>query len=902
MRRFLLRLASLFRGRQAERELSREIEAHLALLQEDFERTGLSPEEARLAAKRAYGGVEQAKELHRAERSFVWVEQLFKDVRYGWINLLRNPGFTLVAVTALALGIGVNATIFGIYNAVALKQLPVADPDHVVRLERWFEHNFLGDIQYNFAYPEYQYLRDHNSVFSGLAAASFEVRALASIAGEAVGEHLSGHAVSANYFADLGVPVHIGRTFLPDEDRSPGADAVVVLSDEFWQRKFQGDPNVLGRTIKLNGLAYTVIGVAPEKFTGTDILPTRCDFWAPLSTIDRLDPAFGPIQQWRDATSRPQFELLARLKGGVSREQAQAETGLLMHQFLSGYRERERTKTITLQRTAYFGNTEDLRFRAAAAGVLMVVSLVLLAACANVANMLLARGAARQREIGVRMALGASRSRVVRQLLTESVLLSLLGGAVGILVSAWANKLLWRSLSGIFQGFRDLRIDLDVSPDTHVFFYGLTLALATGIVFGLAPALQFTRPDLNTAIKQEGAAFGARLSGSRLRGLLLGAQVAVSVLLLMTGGFLISHLTNSGRADPGFTTRDAYFLTTGAAPAKAQATNRSLRERLEALPEVSNVAMGTPPLIGTFSPWMKAGKAERQALASYASDAYLDTMGIPILLGRGFTRQEADRGAPVAVISESTARRFWPAENPLGRHFSLDLEFRNRFTDFEVVGVAKDIRFFNITRLDPLHVYLPADGSQAISTGALVFHLRGDRDKALAAVQSAVDSLDRSLLPGMTIFNIEEGPLAVQRRIMQLTETFAGVLTLLSLTLAGVGIYGVMSFLVSHRTREIGIRIALGATSRIVLSSVMLQGLRPVFVGTLVGFGASIAVDSLVRAAVEIPGSTNLFSSTFGDPAVYTELAFVLAIAVLASVVPVRRALRVDPMVALRYE
>ena len=901
MRRFFLRLASLFRGRKAERELAREIEAHLALLQEDFERQGMPPEEARLAAKRAYGGIEQAKELHRAERSFVWVEQLFKDVRYGWINLLRNPGFTLVAVTALALGIGVNATIFGIYNAVALKQLPVADPDHVVRLERWFEHNFLGDIQYNFAYPEYQYLRDHNSVFSGLAAASFEMPVLASLAGEAVGEHLSGHAVSANYFADLGVPAHIGRTFLPDEDRSPGADAVVVLSDEFWQRKFQGDPDVLGRTIKLNGLAYTVIGIAPEKFTGTDILPTRCDFWAPLSMIDQLEPAFGPIEQWRDATSRPQFELLARLKHGVSREQAQAETGLLIHQFLSGYRESERTKTITLQRTAYFGNTEDLRFRAAAAGLLMVVSLVLLAACANVANMLLARGAARRREIGVRMALGASRARVVRQLLTESVLLSLLGGAVGIVLSTWASKLLRSSLSGIFQGFRDLRIDVDLSPDTHVFFYGLTLALAAGIVFGLAPALQFTRPDLNRAIKQEGAGLGARLSRSRLRGLLLGAQVAVSVLLLMTGGFLISHLTNSGRADPGFKTRDAYFLTTGAAPAKAQATTRSLRERLEALPEVSNVAMGTPPLIGTFSPWMKAGKAERQTLASYASDAYLDTMGIPILLGRGFTRQEADRGTPVAVISESTARRFWPAENPLGRHFSLDLEFRNRFTDFEVVGVAKDVRFFNIARLDPLHVYLPA-GSQAISTGALVFHLRGDRDKALAAVQSAVESLDRSLLPGMTIFNIEEGPLAAQRSLMQVTETFAGVLTLLSLALAGVGIYGVMSFLVSHRTREIGIRIALGATSRIVLSSVMLQGLRPVIVGTLVGFGASIAADSLVRAAVEIPGSANLFSATFGDPAVYAELAFVLAIAVLASVVPARRALRVDPMVALRYE
>jgi macrolide transport system ATP-binding/permease protein len=901
MRRFLSRLVNLFRGGRAESELAREIEAHLALLQEDFERRGLTPEDARLAAKREYGGVEQAKELHRSERSFVWIEQFFKDIRYGWGNLLRNPGFTLVAVIALALGIGVNATIFGIYNTVALKQLPVGDPDHVVRLERWFEHNWLGNNQYNFAYPEYRHLQDHNSVFSGLVASSFGVPALASFAGEEVGEHLGGNAVSANYFTDLGVPAHIGRTFAADEDRTPGANTVMVLSDELWQRKFRGDPSVLGQTIKLNGLAYAVIGVAPEKFTGTDILPIRCDFWVPLSMIDELEPGFGSLEQWHEATSQPQFEVLARLKSGVSRAKAQAETNVLVAEFLSGYRETERTKTIALQRTAYFGNTEDIRFKAAVAGVLLVVSLVLLAACANVANMLLARGAARQREIGVRLALGASRGRIIRQLLTESVLLSLLGGAVGVLLSAWASKLLWTSVVGAFQGFHGVRTDIDVGPDAHVFLYGLVLSLATGIVFGLAPALQFTRPDLNSAIKQEGSALGARLSRSKLRGLLLGAQVAVSVLLLMASGDLISHLVNSGSADPGFQIRDAYFLTTNGDPAKALATNRILRTRLEALPELSGVATGGMPLMGTFSPLMKAEKLELQTLASYASDGYLDTMGIAMLRGRSFTRQETDQGAPVAVISESTAKRFWSQENPIGKHFSLDLTFRGKYTDFEVVGIAKDIRSANIARLDPSHVYLPADGSLPWSIGALVFRVRGDRNKAMAAVESVVASVDRNLLPDMTISNIEEGPLAMQRNLMQVTETFAGVLTLLSLTLAGVGIYGVMSFLVSHRIREIGIRIALGATSRKVLQSVMLQGLRPVIVGTLLGFGAALAVDSVVRAEVEIPGASSPFSM-FGEPALYAELAFVLAIALLASAVPAKRALRVDPMVALRYE
>jgi putative ABC transport system permease protein len=255
----------------------------------------------------------------------------------------------------------------------------------------------------------------------------------------------------------------------------------------------------------------------------------------------------------------------------------------------------------------------------------------------------------------------------------------------------------------------------------------------------------------------------------------------------------------------------------------------------------------------------------------------------------------------VAVISESTAKRFWPEENPIGQHFSLDLTFRHMYTDFEVVGIAKDIRSANIARLDPSHVYLPADGALPWSIGTLVFRVRGDRDKAMAAVQTVVESVDRDLLPGMTISNIEEGPLAMQRNLMKVTETFAGVLTLLSLTLAGVGIYGVMSFLVSHRIREIGIRIALGATSRKVLQSVMLQGLRPVIVGTLLGFGAALAVDSVVRAEVEIPGASSLFSM-FGEPALYAELAFVLVIALLASAVPAKRALRVDPMVALRYE
>jgi len=879
--------------------MTREIESHLALLQDDFERQGMSPEDARRAARSAYGGVEQTKELHREARSFVWIEQFFKDLRYAWSNLLRNPGFTLVAVGALALGIGVNATIFGIYNAVALKPLPVADPSSVMRVKRIVGQDAYA-YRYNFAYTEYEYLRDHNSVFSGLTAASPAIPVLASI-GSRAPEHLNGYAVSANYFADLGVNARIGRTFLPDEDRSPGANPVVVLSYRFWQGKLQGDPNAIGQTIRLNGLPYTIVGVAPQGFTGTDTVPTESGFWAPLSMLDQLQPEFGPAsdstwrEQFRDS-SHPGFQIMARLKEGVSREKAQAETDLLIHQYLTGYREGQPTLSVTLQRTSYFSSAGDFWVKAFAVAMLMVVSLVLVVACANVANMLLARGVARKREIGIRLALGASRGRVVRQLLTESILLSLLGGAAGILLSAAASRLLWASLVTVVPSFRQFLVELDVSPDAHVLLYGLVLSIVTGILFGLAPALQSTRSGLYSATQTEG-------SRSRLRGMLLGIQVAVSVLLLVVSGGLLGSVVSSFAkpSDLGFDARNTYVVggTFGTDRAKVSASMLELRERLATLPEVSRVAFGKAPLGGSFPFSMTAGKWNGQAATTWASDASFETLGIPILKGRGFTRPEGDREAQVAVISESTARRVWPGEDPLGRRFTLNMV--GTFTDYQVIGVAKDVRFTVITEIDPLLVYLPYGPTSRFFRGGLLFRIHGNRDKALLAVQSAVESVvDPTALPTVDLVSLEDGPVAIQRGFLRVLGAFAGTLTLLSLTLAGVGIYGVMAFLVSQRTREIGIRMALGATSRAVIRNVMLQGVWPVLIGTLVGVAGSLALE---RAPV-VQGARQFILSppTFSDPVFYAELALVAAIAVLASLVPARRALRVDPVVALRYE
>jgi putative ABC transport system permease protein len=891
VRRFFLRLANLFRGRRADGEMTREIDAHLALLQDEFERQGMPAGEARRAARRAYGGVEQAKELHREARSYVWIEQFFKDLRYSWRNLLRSPGFTLTAVVVLGIGIGVNATIFGIYNAVALKQLPIADPSHVVRLKRWFGTNEYA-YHYRFAYPEYQQLRERTEAFSGLVAASSAIPALG-----AGSSHLNGYAVSANYFAELGVKPRIGRAFLPNEDEVAGGNAVVVLSHRFWERKLNGDSNVIGQTLALNGLPYTIIGVAPEGFTGTDASPLEPDFWTPLSMIEQLQPDFGAgwREQWRD-TSHPGFQLLARLKNGVTTAEAQAEANALLLNYLSGYREPQPATTgVTLQRPSYFGNAGDFWLRALTGAVLLVVSLVLVVACANVANMLLSRGVMRQSEIGIRLALGASRARVVRQLLMESVLLSLAGGIAAIPLSAWAGRVLWISVTSALQSVRDLRtIELDVSPDAHIFLYGLALCLITGVSFGLTPALQSTRADLYSACRPEGSRLGRR----RLRGILLGAQVTVSVLLLIVSGGLMSGLAGTfGKAkDLGFETHDTFSLR-GSYGKGGQEKIRQIRDRLEALPEVISVARGWPP------PQMlplntSAGKWSGDALASFASDKYFETLNIPLLRGRAFTRQEAEKGTPVAVVSQATALRFWPGQDPLGKHFEV-----NR-TSFEVIGVAEDVRTL-ITEVDPTHLYL-ATNSLLRSGGDLVFRIGGnarDRDRALAKVESAIAAVDSNLLPALDVVSLEDGAVGILRGFLRIIAMFPAVLTLISLTLAAAGIYGVMAFLVSRRTREIGIRMALGATSGGIIQNILVQGLRPVLVGILVGIAGSVPVAALIRAKVTLLGadSTRL-AARLSDPLVYIELAGVIAIAVIASIVPARRASRVDPVVALRHE
>jgi macrolide transport system ATP-binding/permease protein len=913
LRRILAKLGNLFRNNRAEQELAREVASHLALMADDFERRGMPREEAQMAAKRAYGGVEQVKQAHRNERSLMWLEHTIQDLRHAVRALARSPVFTLVAIVTIALGVGINTTLFTAYDAVALKPLPVANASSVVRLRRTLESHIIGDPQYAFSYPEYANLRDHQNVLQDVIAASWPVRVLAAVQDEAPGSAIQfrpaeAEIVSPNYFGTLGINAMLGRVFGPEENGGPGGNPVIVLSYPYWQRRYHGDMHVLGRVLKLGSTSFTVIGVAPPDFTGTSLNPQVPDLWAPVSMQEELVPR----QDWLHKPTDFEFQVLARLDPGIAMKQAEAETDALVRQFAATYTWRDHTLAVGMERTAFFGNTDDPRFRAGVGAVMVIFALVLLVACANVTNMLVARGAVRQKEISVRLALGASRARVVRHLLTESMLLALGGGVVGLALAAASGKLLWIALDQILvrQLGSDFVLSLKLNPDARVLTYALVLSLATGIIFGLSPALQFTKPDLNTSLKDENTLFGRGVTRSRLRGFLIAGQVAVSMLLLSSAGLLIRGLMRSQNAEPGFETHRIYLVRAnfGDDPVKAVAAFHRMIVWLKTLPELENVSYGTAPMMGTWTPPITVerpgaleGSMQDRTLAGYASDSYLNTLGIGLLRGRNFTARESATGAHVAVISASTAQLFWRNEDALGKRFKLDLHFDGKLTEFEIIGIVKDVRFANLTRVDPARVYLAADPALI---QPIFVSFRGDQQGTLSAVWTSIRNYDPDLLASVSFWNVETMLLAPQRTLARALATLAIILALLALSLAGIGIYGVMAYVVSQRTQEIGIRIALGASARRVLQRIAFEGLRPVMLGAVVGLSAGAGLSLLLHRTLAFPGSIDfLYGVSFYDPiAFFAIFIFLVLVSLAASLGPALKAINIDPLVALRYE
>ena len=816
------------------------------------------------------------------------METLGQDLRYALRTLFVSRGLTVAAVLSLALGIGANTTIFTFVDALLLKPPAVSDP---ARLREVWQHNTtrgngIGSHM-QLSYPDYEFYRDHNRVFSEMAAFSGETSdVIWNRAGE--GEPLRGALVSGSFFSVLGVRPALGRAFLPEEDRPGSAASVVVVSHATWQQRLGADPGVVGRTLTLNGRIFTIVGVAPAGFTGL-LAGFAPEFWAPVAMHDAISPALNMAE-------RHQHWILGlgRIRDGIVPAQVNADLGVLGEQLARDFPDADRN----LAPNALPLDLVPSPFRGVvggASGVLMaLVGVVLLIACANVANLLLAKASSRRREIAVRSALGATRSRLIRQMLTESGLIAILAGALGLLLSLWAAPLLLSLKPAALPVF------LDVSLDFRVMTFTLAASLITGVAFGLAPALQQSRAGHTDDLK-EGTP-GGGYTRSRLRNALVIAQVTACVFLLVGASLCVRSLANASSIDPGFNTHHAVAASINVEPfgydeGRARAFYARLIERIRALPGVRAAAyvdhlpLGQVTAMDGVEPDDGTGAAPGgRPLVDTAivSPGYFDAMGTPIVHGRGFTAADDSNAPAVVVVNEEMARRFWPGQDPVG-HFVTVSGPRQGRVRAQIVGVAKTGRYSSLGEEPKPFFYRSL--LQAYQPGVqLVVRTDGDVP-VLGALREQVRTLDPrlALMGAETLEQHMQLPLFPARA----AGLFLGIVGLLALTLALLGLYAVMSYLVSQRIHEIGVRIALGARPHDVLRLVVWQGLRLTLIG--LGLGLVLAVaGSRVLSSV-------LYGITPTDPLSYAAVVVLLGLtATLASYVPARWATRVDPIRALR--
>ncbi len=902
-------LRALFRRSQAEHDLDDELRFHIEQQTEQNIRLGMSLEEARHAARKSFGGVDQTKERSRDARGMRWLEDLLQDLRYGVRMLVKNPGFTLVVAITLALGIGANTAIFGLVDAALLRSLPVvAAPDQVVMLIRG------TDAWATISYPDYKVLRERNEALSGLALYNQEQ---ISFGNGARSEVVLGSLVSANYFDTLGIKAALGRTFLPEEDHTPGAHPVVVLSNGFWRSRFNSDPALVGQTVVLNGQRFTIVGVAPAGFDG-ESPPMKVNLWVPVMMASALimpPPWEQQIPQDLLSDRRHEvFSAIGRLKQGVSIAQAQAALETINRQLEQANPvppERrfdpnaDRAIRLINPRGINIGNIREMAVTATRLLAATVIT-VLLIACANVANLLLARASTRRKEIAVRLALGATRWRLIRQLLTESVLLALAGATAGLLLVYWINQLLM-ALKPPFPSAYTFTLDLSLNGSA--FGFTLLLAVVTGLIFGLIPALQASRPDVVPALKDESGAEGARSRWLNFRGALVVAQVALSLALLISTGLFLRSLRYAQQIDLGF--KPDYVLEVsfdlrlqGYNEAKGGEFYRQIVERLETLPGAQTACVTNQLPLGFValgSAVVPEGRDippnERPYANSFSvGSRYFETIGTSLLRGRDFNAQDTINSTRVAIVSENLARRLWPEIKDLGE--ALGKRLRAGAPDpitHEVIGVAKDSKnniFNSIAREPGPTIYRPFAQNYS-STASVVVRASGDPRGLIPAVRREVAALDENL-PAQDLQPLTEttGLATWSARTGAVALSFFG---LIGLALAGVGIYGVMSYSVARRTREIGLRMALGAHALDVLKLVVKQGLRLTLIGTIIGLMLAVAATRLIASL--------LFGVTATDPATFTGVAlFLIVVALLACYLPARRATKIDPMTALRHE
>jgi predicted permease len=864
------------------------------------------------------------------------MQTIWQDLRFGARMLLKQKGLTAIAVLSLALGIGANTALFSVVDAMLLKKLPVKEPDRLAlfgaRSPRDFSPgSYSGNssrdpvtgerVMTSFPYQSFARFREQPGVLSDVFA--FGGVSL-NVSADGQADVASGQAVSGNYYAGLGAPAMIGRT-ITDEDNKASASPVAVLSFRYWQKRFSGDPGVIGRQINLNNVAFTVIGVTPPGFDGTGQAGSTQDVtipiaWEPQMYADRERSNMNGAGVWW-------LRIMGRLKPGATVEQARAQLEGVFNQSVVEHRTARQTQSQAQggnpikalepkdfpRLTMVSGSQGEMNTRQNYAPslylLLGVVGLVLLIACANVANLLLARAAARRKEIGVRLALGASRWRLIRQLLTESVMLAGMGGALGILFALWIKDGL---LAVSDWGPKALEPRLD----WRVLVFTLALSMLTGIVFGIVPAWRATKVDLAPSLKDNARGSSAAARSLLSRGLVV-TQVALSLLLLVGAGLFLRTLLNLQRVEPGFDTRN--LLLFGVQPGligykdeKLTQLYQQMAERIEAVPGAQAVTFSRMTLLSQGSSsrgvFLRAAlsvppdsegriKPSGEGYVHHVRENFLEAMGIPLLAGRSLKPQDDAKAPKVVVVNQTFANKYFPDENPIGKRFTFDTKNPD---EIEIVGLARDAKYTRQRDEIPPTVYIPWRQDLRAMAG-VTFEVRtaGDPNAAVAAVRQAVREVDGNLPLNNVKTQVEqaEETLRMERLFAKLLSLFG----LLAQQLASIGLYGVMAYSVSQRTNEIGIRMALGADRRDVLKMVLRQGMSLTMIGVVLGLAGAYVLTKYLESKMNL--NNMLFGVKVRDPLTYGVIAaFLTLVALLACFIPARRATKVDPMVALRCE
>jgi predicted permease len=891
LREWINRLLGTFRARRTDRDLEEELRLHLELAAEDARHLGDPRARVVRAAGIRAGGVAHTMEALRDQRGLPWLDDLVRDVRHAVRLLRRDPLFTGVAVLSLALGIGANSAIFSLADASILRPLPVREPGAIVTVSAAGPDDRRGGL--NVSYPNYRDLREPSQSFDGLVAYQRETFSFAR-SRDAVRDMRLGMLVSDNFFTVLGIQPPLGRAFTMEEGAVPGRDAVVVLGFDFWKNVLGEDRSMLNGAVWINGIEFTVVGVAPESFTGMDPY-IRPSFYLPIMMTQQLSAARESPLEDRSARS---FVVKGRVKSGVSARSAQAELDAIWSRLTQQYPDANRNRTIAVRTELESRIQSDPTTAVAMAMLMALVALVLLIACANVANLMLGRARARSREVAIRLALGVSRSRLFCQLLTESVLLAFMGCAVG-LGFAYGSIRLFQTI----QVPAEVPITIAPQLDHRVLVFSLVAAAASVVLFGLVPARQSLNTQLVPTLKSsELEPIGRHRTIGR--NVLVVAQVALSMVLLVATGMLLDGFRKALIVDPGFRTDHLIMLSLDTSfvrytPVETRSFYRNLVNRAQALPGVASAALtsavpldrgGTIEHVIPEGHQFPQGQDTASVFAAVVDEHYFTTMKTEIVRGRAFIADDNDGSRRVAIVNEEFANRYWPGQDPIGKRVHL----AGRAPWLEVVGLAKTGKYLIIGEAPMPFLYLPFAQNERTGMSLLVETTNRDAGSLAAPLRDVVRGLDVN----QPAFNVRAFSSFYQQRAIAIPLGIArmvGTMGLIGLTLALIGLYGLVAYSVERRTREIGIRMAIGAGRSDVLRMVLRQGFTLSIAGIVAGGVASLAVAHVLPAVLLGSGTPN--------PAIYLIVpAALMCLTMAASYVPARRASLVDPLHALRYE